>query len=182
MQVCCAPVAAVVLAGHRLRVSISSSDFPRMWPTADGGDFSVVVGGPLASRIALPRPVAPENRQGWDDDGGEDWTDRVPRPASATTPAWSVSSSAALRQIREVPGPIMETDVETHSEVSTPRGATLLVNERFRAAASALLTRKMPEFSAMSGLLSSWLTGPRLAWPSSRLSARGRPRPRRRSP
>jgi uncharacterized protein len=137
VEVRCAPVAAVVLAGHRLRVSLSSSDFPRMWPTA-GGDFSVVVGGPLASRIALPRPGGPENREGWDHDGGEDWTDRVPRPVSATTPAWSVSGSAGLRQIREVPGPIIETDIETRSELRTPRGATIWVNERFRAAASAL--------------------------------------------
>ena len=42
-----------------------------------------------------------------------------------------------LRQVRESPGEIIETDIETHNELRTPHGATLSINESFKARASA---------------------------------------------
>ena len=48
------PVAAVLAAGHRLRVAISSVDFPRAWPTPGPAGFGVRVGerGRVASAVA----------------------------------------------------------------------------------------------------------------------------------
>jgi uncharacterized protein len=128
----CVPVAAVIPAGHRLRVSISCSDFPRMWPTPGDGSFSVVLGGPNASRLTLPVPGEIHK--------AADWTDRVPRPASPSPLDWSVSGTAALRHPREGPAETVETSIETHNELTTPHGATIWMHEQFRARASALDT------------------------------------------
>ena len=67
----CFPVSVVVPAGHRLRVSVSSSDFPRLWPAPGDGSFALLLGGAQASKISLTVVSG-------DADGGEDWTDRVP--------------------------------------------------------------------------------------------------------
>jgi putative CocE/NonD family hydrolase len=129
----CVPVAAVIPPGHRLRVSISCSDFPRMWPTPGDGSFSLVLGGPNGPRVTLPVVAEP--------DKAEDWTDRVPRPARPSPVDWSVSGTAALRHRSEDGGEIVETTIETHNELTTPHGATLWMDEQFRALASALDTK-----------------------------------------
>ena len=48
-----------VPAGHRLRVSVSCADFPRIWPTATNPVIRIHTGGEQASRINLP--VVPNN-------------------------------------------------------------------------------------------------------------------------
>jgi uncharacterized protein len=44
----------VVPKGHRLRVSVSGSDFPRIWPTRSNPRMRVATGGDKASAISLP--------------------------------------------------------------------------------------------------------------------------------
>ncbi len=127
VHVQCVPVAAVIPAGHRLRVSVASSDFPRMWPTSGDGSFALVLGDEVASTVTLPHPATP----------GDDWTDRVPRPTRTAKLEWSVAGTAVLRRLREEPGRTTETTLEIHNELVTPHGATMRVDERFRARASA---------------------------------------------
>ena len=138
----CVPVAAVIPSGHRLRVSFSCSDFPRMWPTPGDGSFSVVVGGPDGSRVTLPTPGTPDNTV----DRAVDWTDHMPRPASPSPLDWSVSGTAALRHHGEGPGETVETSIETRNELTTPHGATVRMDEQFRASASALDTNEARVF------------------------------------
>jgi putative CocE/NonD family hydrolase len=44
----------VVQAGHRLRVSLSCSDFPRIWPTRSNPRIRLATGGPTPSAVRLP--------------------------------------------------------------------------------------------------------------------------------
>lgn len=44
----------LVPAGHRLRVSVSGSDFPRIWPTRTNPRIRLATGGRTASAIQLP--------------------------------------------------------------------------------------------------------------------------------
>jgi hypothetical protein len=49
-----APTGWVVNAGHRLRVAVSSSDFPNLWPTPEKAHVKIYRGGDYASRVVLP--------------------------------------------------------------------------------------------------------------------------------
>ena len=48
------PTGWVLAKGHRLRVSISGSDFPNLWPTPEPAHNRIHVGGKRPSRITLP--------------------------------------------------------------------------------------------------------------------------------
>lgn len=48
------PTGWVLEPGHRLRVSISGSDFPNLWPTPDPARSRIHLGGTMCSRITLP--------------------------------------------------------------------------------------------------------------------------------
>ena len=56
------PMAAtgwVIKPGHRLRLAVSSSDFPNLWPTPEKARNRIHRGGAQASRVILPTvPVA----------------------------------------------------------------------------------------------------------------------------
>ena len=54
------PTGWLLKKGHRLRLAISSSDFPNIWPTPERARLRVYHGGRYASRVLLP--VAPESR------------------------------------------------------------------------------------------------------------------------
>jgi predicted acyl esterase len=51
------PTGWVLRKGHRLRLMLSSSDFPNLWPTPERARNRIYRGGPRASRVILP--VAP---------------------------------------------------------------------------------------------------------------------------
>ena len=53
-----------VPAGHRLRVSVSGSDFPRIWPTRTNPRIRLATGGRTPSAIRLPVVPAAETPQG----------------------------------------------------------------------------------------------------------------------
>jgi putative CocE/NonD family hydrolase len=44
----------VVQAGHHIRISVSCSDFPRIWPTRSNPRIRLATGGPMLSAIRLP--------------------------------------------------------------------------------------------------------------------------------
>lgn len=48
------PTGWVVPKGHRIRIAISGSDFPNLWPTPEKARLKVHRGGEYASRIVLP--------------------------------------------------------------------------------------------------------------------------------
>jgi hypothetical protein len=52
------PTGWVVQPGHRLRLSLSSSDFPNLWPTPQDARVRIFRGGERASSVTLP--VVPE--------------------------------------------------------------------------------------------------------------------------
>jgi putative CocE/NonD family hydrolase len=54
------PTGWVLKPGHRLRLAVSSSDFPNLWPTPEKAHNRVYRGGKYASRVILP--VVPEAR------------------------------------------------------------------------------------------------------------------------
>ncbi len=49
-----APTGWVLAAGHRLRLAISGSDFPNLWPTPEAAHNRIYYGGLRVSRITLP--------------------------------------------------------------------------------------------------------------------------------
>ncbi len=51
-----------VVRGNRLRVAVSCSDFPRIWPTRSNPRIRVLVGGERASHVRLPLAPAPNER------------------------------------------------------------------------------------------------------------------------
>jgi putative CocE/NonD family hydrolase len=48
------PTAYAIAAGHRLRLSVSGADFPRIWPTPTTPTVKLVTGGGRMSRLVLP--------------------------------------------------------------------------------------------------------------------------------
>jgi putative CocE/NonD family hydrolase len=55
-----APIAYVLAPGHRLRLSITGADFPRIWPTRTNPTFRLATGPDASSRIVFP--VLPEGK------------------------------------------------------------------------------------------------------------------------
>ncbi len=54
------PTGWVIKPGHRLRLAISSSDFPNLWPTPESARNRIYRGGSYPSRVILP--VVPESK------------------------------------------------------------------------------------------------------------------------
>src|SRR5207247_8375634 len=48
------PTAWILPAGHRLRLAISGSDFPNLWPTPERAENRVYRDGSRPSRVILP--------------------------------------------------------------------------------------------------------------------------------
>jgi hypothetical protein len=48
------PTGWVIKPGHRLRLAVSSADFPNLWPTPEKARNRVYRGGPYLSRVVLP--------------------------------------------------------------------------------------------------------------------------------
>ena len=59
LQIPMVPAGWVLAPGHRLRLAISSSDFPNLWPTPERARVQLYRGGKYASNITLPVIPAP---------------------------------------------------------------------------------------------------------------------------
>jgi len=131
------PLAAVLAAGHRLRVSVSSVDFPRTWPTPGPAGFSLVVGGTSGSYVLLPVVTDPSQ--------GDKLTTDMPRPPAAPRPDWVESGEVAYRRTREAPGGVVEAVLLNHAHLAPPSGARIEIDEKFtgRVAASDLTSARI---------------------------------------
>lgn len=131
------PVAAVLATGHRLRVSVSSTDFPRAWPTPGSAGFSLSLGGTNGSNVVLPLVL--------DVAAGKDVTTEVPRPPAVPRPDWVSSGSAVYRRTREDPNGVVEAVILNHIQLAPPSRALIELDERFtaRIAATDLTTARV---------------------------------------
>jgi hypothetical protein len=131
------PVAAVIARGHRLRVSLSSVDFPRAWPTPGPAGFALLLGEAGSSRVVLP-VVA-------DLAAGAARKIDVARPPSSPRPDWVSSGSVGYRRTQEEPDDVFEAVMTNNAELRPPSGAVMRLDERFtaRLAASDLTTARV---------------------------------------
>jgi hypothetical protein len=56
------PSGWVLKPGHRLRLAVSSSDFPNLWPTPQRATNRVYRGGPYRSRLVMPLVPSPSRQ------------------------------------------------------------------------------------------------------------------------
>lgn len=92
-----------VAAGHRLRIAVACSDFPRIWPTRVAPRLRLHVGGSESSSLTLP-VVPPGGRAG-------------PLPAAAASP--DRESSAQWRIERDQAG-LASVTFADHRELASP--------------------------------------------------------------
>jgi hypothetical protein len=117
------PVAALVPTCHRLRLALSAWDFPRCWPGSSLA-LRVITGGANPSRLRLPCSTEPLGTPA-----------TVPQPQNVPRLSWSVGGDARYRRTCVKPGHGIEAEHELRSELATPSGAALVMDDRWRAAA-----------------------------------------------
>lgn len=99
-----------VAAGHRLRVSVSCGDFPRIWPTRTNPRIRLLVGGERGSRISIP--MVPHGGAGGALPVEADRSiDRAPLTHTAS-PVWQIEEDLVRDSVTVVSG--------DHAVLSTP--------------------------------------------------------------
>jgi hypothetical protein len=131
------PVAAVLAEGHRLRVSVSSVDFPRAWPTPGPAGFALGLGQGDGSHVIVPVLA--------DASAGASHEAEVPRPQAAPRPDWVNSGAVRYLVTEEEPRGVLEAVLLNEAELAPPSGARMTLDERFtaRAAADDLTTARV---------------------------------------
>jgi putative CocE/NonD family hydrolase len=122
-----------IAPGHRLRLSISCSDFPHIWPSAINPRISLHRGTPTPSRIVLPS-VLP--------DSGGVAPAAVQRPdTAAAESSWDVSGSAKWKIIEDLASQSVSVVLGGHQELRLPDGLSFAVHH----AATATVARERPD-------------------------------------
>ena len=86
--------------GHQIRLSVSCSDFPHLWPDAKKPEIRVFFGGKRASSIAFPAvPASSERLRGM-----EIRPPAVPTPPSAMKPIWKIERDLASSAVSVATG------------------------------------------------------------------------------
>jgi putative CocE/NonD family hydrolase len=131
------PVAAVLAAGHRLRVSVSSVDFPRAWPTPGPAGFALGLGQGDGTQVIVPVLA--------DVSVGASHEAEVPRPQAAPRPDWVNSGAVRYLVTEEEPRGVLEAVLLNEAVLAPPSGARMTLDERFtaRAAADDLTTARV---------------------------------------
>lgn len=115
----------LVRRGHRLRLSVSCADFPRVWPTRCNPTIRVLCGGGDGSRLSVP--TAPPAKSPLP-------APEVPRPApginrapwtTAVMPRFAIEQDLAARATSVASG--------FRESLALPGGATMEVDQRSRA-------------------------------------------------
>lgn len=146
-----------VLQGHRLRVSVSCSDFPRIWPTPYNPTIRLFFGGSRASGISFPT-IPPAIIPGPEMRAPEPTVNRTPL-AVDFTPRWTIERDLASGTVTVTTGerPVLLTpsrdgkmelnhtakarvsasrpdaakvEGETTVTLQTPSGSTIVVETR----------------------------------------------------
>jgi hypothetical protein len=119
----------LIAAGHRLRVSVSCADFPRIWPTATNPLIRLACGGAAGSRVELPVIAAT---------GAADFTPPPePDPDVARTPldieaapTWTIAHdlgtdtvtvTTGVHSMLTTPGRDGRFEIERHGRASVSR-------------------------------------------------------------
>jgi hypothetical protein len=123
------PVAAVLAEGHRLRVSVSSVDFPRAWPTPGPAGFVLGLGEQDGSHVTLPVLS--------DVGAGDAHESEVPRPPAVSRPDWVNSGAVRYLVTEEEPHGVLEAVLLNEAELDPPSGARMTLDERFTARVAA---------------------------------------------
>lgn len=119
----------LVPKGHRLRLSVSCSDFPRIWPTPSNPKIRVFFGGKHASSIRFPvvRPLAtpvdsPEIKR------PDPTVNRFPCIIDAA-PLWKIEQDLATGSLAVITG--------TMEQIRIPTGGKLHQNHIVKASVTA---------------------------------------------
>lgn len=107
-------------AGHRLRWTVASGDFPRVWPDASLGAFTLLA----ASAIDVPvstAPLAP-------------FAAPQPEPAADRAP-WVVSAKPIYQRVRDVAGGGFSIKAGMEMELKLPQGGSFALTHHVTATA-----------------------------------------------
>jgi putative CocE/NonD family hydrolase len=127
-------------AGHRLRVCLACSDFPRIWPTQSNPRIRIYMGGPGAPSsvripVVPPRPgtdIAPPRprRQAADDpvQATATWNITTSPDGAETAVAISLKADSELPSGREQ----LEQDIFAHAATDRPESTLLAVRVTIR--------------------------------------------------
>jgi uncharacterized protein len=129
--------------GHRLRVSVSCSDFPRVWPTQTNPEVRLYFGGGRASNVTIP--VVPN---GSTVQGPQMRMPKSPPPPSAMVPTWRIERD-------QVSGGVSVTTGENTS-FALPQGGNVTVSHL----ATARVTASRPDDATVAGDTSFTIRAP----------------------
>jgi uncharacterized protein len=113
--------------GHRLRLSVSAADFPRVWPEPTSPELELNLG---ASELRLP--VVPEDpRVGWQE------PPRPPEVAAAERFPWTISGGPEWRWERDEARNAASVTLGGGEAMRLPEGGTFSIQQRATASVAA---------------------------------------------
>lgn len=135
----------LVRRGHRLRVSISGSDFPHVWPTQYNPELRIFHGGRRPSAVTIPVvPAAPEELP------GPSPRPNLARAAAAMTPRYKIETDVVATAV--------SVTTEQRSAMRIPAGGMLELDHT----ASARTYRDHPDQSTVTADTNLKVRVPRL--------------------
>jgi putative CocE/NonD family hydrolase len=121
--------------GHQIRLSVSCSDFPHLWPDREKPEIRVFFGGKRASSISLPAvPAAKEPLRGM-----EIRPPAAPPPPSAMRPIWKIERDLAANAVSVTTG--------MTNTIPLPQGGTMGIDH----AVVAKVSEARPDTASVSG-------------------------------
>jgi putative CocE/NonD family hydrolase len=111
--------------GHQIRLSVSCSDFPHLWPDPDKPEIRVFFGGKRASSITLPAvPAAKEDLLGM-----QIRLPAAPPPPSAMRPLWKIERDLVANAVTVTTGQTNTIPLPQGGEMSIDHRVTAKVSE-----------------------------------------------------
>jgi hypothetical protein len=138
----------MVARRHRLRVSISCSDFPRIFPTRTNPVIRVYSGGRRGSHVKIPVVPAPKNNNNHFEVRRPDATINRSPLAVAMTPRWTIERDLASGRVSVTTG--------SHQQSNMINGGSMEMNHIARAS----VTDAQPQGAAVDGNTTIALTLP----------------------
>jgi uncharacterized protein len=121
--------------GHQIRLSVSCSDFPHLWPDREKPEIRVFFGGKRASSISLPAvPAAKVPLRGM-----EIRPPAAPPPPAAMRPIWKIERDLAANAVSVTTG--------MTNTIPLPQGGTMGIDH----AVVAKVSEARPDTASVSG-------------------------------